>query len=368
MGASPHPRPKVKLWDQAQLELYLSRHPDVVLRLFSKALSLEGRFKAMEVRFWNKLEFVGPQTLADLWGAREGIGTTAMGIFAAIANEFANGSVVTRPWAAAASPESLVEIICIAFQNVLYLAIRCSSAGVDQNIIFRSLSYLVLAALDRFQAEEVAALIIKSLTRGDEELMPEEAQDMLLTPVVGQLLSEIQDVCSSDCKRVYVDRHTLLKGDDEVDDYWLRLEPEGIKDSENRRILRIEKFDEPCLVGFSVDKDHGCPLFTSEPTVKNVGDILEVIKRAAAFRKAQAADKREMETKSKAQKVDKVVAGSRTAAGFGGRVARIARIPHERNVGIPQKCLASHRSRYVGLLPPTALRPQAGNGCPHRIA
>jgi hypothetical protein len=52
------------------LSAYLSRHPDVVLRLFSEALNLEGRLKAMETRFWNKLEFVTPKTLSDIWGAR----------------------------------------------------------------------------------------------------------------------------------------------------------------------------------------------------------------------------------------------------------------------------------------------------------
>ena len=50
---SKYPRPKVKLWDRVQLERYLSRHPEVVLRLFSGALSLEGRCHALEARFWN---------------------------------------------------------------------------------------------------------------------------------------------------------------------------------------------------------------------------------------------------------------------------------------------------------------------------
>src|ERR1700731_1558686 len=95
-----HPRPKVKLWDHAQLERLLSRHPEVVLRLFSQALSLQGRFQAMESRFWNRLEFVTPKTLGDLWKEREEIEFTAMGLFAAIVNEFANGSITYRPWGA----------------------------------------------------------------------------------------------------------------------------------------------------------------------------------------------------------------------------------------------------------------------------
>jgi hypothetical protein len=256
----------------------------------------------MEVRFWNKLEFVAPKTLVDLWEARESVSMTAMGVFAAIANEFAHGSIVTRPWAAIVSARSLIAVFFMAFQNVAYLAIRCSRAGIDQKIVFRALAYLILAALDLFSAELVADLVIKSLTRGEKESMPEEVQDMLLVPFSGQLLSEIQDVCSSDCKRVILfDRNTLLKDHDEVDDYWLRLEPDGLRASEDRTILRMEKHDDPCLVGFSVDKDHGCPLFDCEPGVKNVSSIFTIIKRVAAFRKAQAAEKRETEKHSVAQ-------------------------------------------------------------------
>ena len=37
-----YPRPKIKLWDSAHLECLLSRHPEVALRLFSQALSIQG--------------------------------------------------------------------------------------------------------------------------------------------------------------------------------------------------------------------------------------------------------------------------------------------------------------------------------------
>jgi hypothetical protein len=45
-------------------------------------------------------------------------------------------------------------------------------------------------------------------------------------------------------------------------------------------------------VGFSVDKENGCPLFRIQPSVKNVDELLVIIKRVAAFRKAQSLDKR----------------------------------------------------------------------------
>jgi hypothetical protein len=291
-----HPRPKVKLWDHAQLERYLSKHPDVVLRLFSEALSLEGRFKAMENRFWNKLEFVTPMSLKELWKAREEIELTAMGLFAAVVNEFANGNISHRPWGALLSTKSLLEVLQIGLMNVGYLLMRSSRGGIDSEPISRAFVYLILAALDALPAENVARLITNSLfhCKGDE--MPEYVQDVLLMPIVGQLLSEMQDVCSSDCARVSSSRRdTFTKDKDEIDEYWLRFEPEGVEEeTADRHFLLIEGYNEPCIVGFPVDKNNGCPLFRLKPSVQNLGEVLAVIKRVAYFRKSQAVEKREI--------------------------------------------------------------------------
>ena len=289
-----HPKPKVQLWDKPQLERYLSRHPDVVLRLFSEALSLQGRLQALESRFWNKLEFVAPNTLADIWKSSEEMEFTPLALFALIANEFANGKITHRPWAARLDSESLLETLASGFQNVGYLFIRSSKAGIDQKILHRSFAYLILTALDRLPAEDITALVLGCLNRGREEPMPDHVQEMLLMPIADQLLSEIQDLCSSDCERIMtLDRGALTEDKDEVDDYWLRLEPEGVEEPAGKRRLRIESTSKPCKVGFPVDKDHDCPLFALEPSIKNVGELFALVKRAARFRKAQAAQQRE---------------------------------------------------------------------------
>lgn len=74
-------KPTVYLWDRAHLERFLSCHPEVVLRLFSEALSIDGRLQALESRFWNKLEFVAAKTLSDIWREREALSVTHMGLF-----------------------------------------------------------------------------------------------------------------------------------------------------------------------------------------------------------------------------------------------------------------------------------------------
>jgi hypothetical protein len=295
-----HPRPRVQLWDHTHLERYLSRHPDVVLRLFSEALSLQGRFQAMENRFWNKLEFVTPKTLADLWKERRNLDVNVMGVFAAIANEFANGDITHRPWGATLDTTSVVEVLSNGLYNFPYLAVRSLSAGIEQGILFRTLAYLILLALDSMPADATARLVIDSLNRSETKRFPDEVQELLLLPVVDQLLSEMQDVCSEDCKRISAfSRSALTKDKDEVDNYWLRLEPAGLEETPDNRRLLLEKQDAPCVVGFPVDADRSCPLFEFEPTIKNVDDFMAIIKRVAAFRKAQAAFKRRGEERKK---------------------------------------------------------------------
>lgn len=288
-----HPRPKIKLWDRSQLERYLSRHPDVVLRLFSQALSVQGRFQAMESRFWNKFEYVTPSALAELWKARDGLEMSAIGLFAAIVNEFANGSIIHRPWGAILDEKSLVEVLHIGLINVPYVMMRGVTSGVDQNPILRAYAYLILAALDVLPAENVTRLITDSITRGKGDEMPEGVQEFLLMPIADQLLSEMQDVCSSDCSRIMsMDRKVLTKGNDEIENYWLRLDHSGLDEPSERKHLRLESYEASCTVGFKLDKEHCCPLFAFEPSIKNTSELLVLIKRVAAFRKAQAAEKR----------------------------------------------------------------------------
>jgi hypothetical protein len=207
-----HPRPKVKLWDSSQLERYLSRHPDVVLRLFSEALSPEGRFQALETGFWNRMDLVPAGVLANLWKVRDDTEISAMGVFAATACEFAHGSIAQRPWGAILEVRSLLEVLAVGLTNIPYLANRCEEAGVDQSHIFRPMAYLTLVALNHLPVEKIAKFLIDQVSRGKPDEMPDEVKQMLIKPVVGQLQAELQDVCASDCSRVSMfDRATLAR-------------------------------------------------------------------------------------------------------------------------------------------------------------
>jgi Restriction endonuclease len=284
--------PKVKLWDHAYLERLLSRHPDVVLRLFSEALSMHGRLQALESRFWNKLEFVPPKTLSELWKVRNQIEFGGLAVFSVIANEFANGDIRKRAWGTAITSPKLFEALDLGLINVAYLKRRMYKIGVDEKPILRTFAYLLLCSLTLSSAEEVFNLVNNSLFN---DSLPDELKELLLFPILGQLLSELQDECSSNCERVSADRSDLsrdYKGYN-VHTYWDSFLQIDVTELEERKhFLVIEKHDAPCVVGFPVDSDILCPLFHTELSLSNVLDQLTVARRVAIFRIAEAAERR----------------------------------------------------------------------------
>lgn len=288
-----HSRPKIKMWDHTQLERFLSRHPAVVLRLFSQALSMQGRLQAIESRFWNRSEFCTQKILAEVWKARDDLEFSSMGLFAVIVNEFANGNISNRPWGAHLDTETLANVITIAFVNVPYFMMRSVTVGADEEPTCRAMAYLILVALDRLPAENVANLVIASIDYRNDNPLPDNVMEVLLMPVIDQLVSELGVVCGSDCRRVtQLGRHVLSENSDEADLYWVRLEPGGIEEKVEREQLNLINLKEPCQIGFTVDDDYTCPFLAAEPSINNLIEVLEIVKRVTAYRKAEFADKR----------------------------------------------------------------------------
>lgn len=289
-----HKRPKVKLWDHAHLERLLSKHPDVVLRLFSEALSLQGQAQAMETRFWNKLEYTPVGSLENLWAARKECEFTAMGMFAAVTNEFYNGDICKRSWGACLDEDDLIEVLQMGLMNVPYLVMRSFKTGADQEPVIRAISYLIMCCLEFYTAEGMAKIIDQCLFRGDRADMPDNVKEVLLMPIMDRMLSEMQELCSEDCSRISSFRdNAFTKGGDEIETYWQRFDEKDFseKGEEKGRYLLIERQDAPCEMGFKVNKDSGCPLFGTEPEIENVEALLKIIQHVAHIRKGLAMEK-----------------------------------------------------------------------------
>lgn len=283
---STHPLPKIKLWDRTSLERLLSQQPSVVLRLFSGALSTSGRLEAARERFWKKLEYVPFKTLKEFWAARKALIFGPLDRIALIANELAHGSLVERPWAANADPLELFETLQILLINMPYLVLRSANAGVDQGPITATAAHLVMMSLRAFPADTIAEVVRLSISSDEGDELPDSVVEMLLGPILDQISSELQDVCTTDCDRFHAtDRQALHRGADPVKTYWQRFDKRGTPAGEEQtRWARIENTTKACRVGFPTDKKRSCPLFEIDPQVNNMAEFFEMVKRITTYR------------------------------------------------------------------------------------
>jgi hypothetical protein len=287
---SQHPRPVIRLWERSRLEKLLSEYPSVVVRLFSKALSKQGRLEVIRYRVWNFASLASNEQLLQIWRNHDGLNWSPRTLFAVIASEFANGDINQRPWGMTLDTESLAATLAMSLLNVFYICKRADDAGISQRPYLRAIAYLILVTLDRTSPELVNKVIKDTLQHEDGTPWPEAIRRYALEPVLRQLLAEITDVCTSDCARVLADRMTLAEG--ELNHFWDRLRlprepgPEA-KNREERSHLVIELHDKVCEVGFPVTNEMGCPLrrLATEPFSD---DLLATIKRVSDRRKVKA--------------------------------------------------------------------------------
>ena len=128
-----------------------------------------------------------------------------LGLFAVIANEFANGDVDIRPWGVTASRDEVLAALSLSLANRPYLLFRNTRRGGDEKAVIRAYAYLLLCALNSSRAEEIADLFLNSVFGRYKEPIPDNIKMMLVMPILQQLHFELMNVCASDCLRISSD-------------------------------------------------------------------------------------------------------------------------------------------------------------------
>lgn len=280
-----HPRPRVRLWEKATLERLCSKHPAVAARLFSEALSTQGRLELARSRLWNYSLLTDEPTLRQLWEDRESLTWAPESLLAVIVSDCGTGNICARPWATVMTAEDLLLVLATGLLNFLYLVFRADAAGTRQRPFIQALSYITLAALDRLDSDSVVKFLETMWEKLGGRAYPCDVRELILKPVLGTLVREIEDVCVSDCSRVSRDL-VGLKSED-IDQYWDRLLEPGPeeKDEKPRPILHIEAHAEPCKVGFVVDKKRPCPICRLDEPEKDLSGAMTVLKKIVRARK-----------------------------------------------------------------------------------
>lgn len=256
-----NPRPKVLRWDRNKLEKLLSNHPEVVIRLFSGALSLQGRLGVVRSRFWNYASYTDKPTIKLLWKERRNLKWDSRSLLAVVISEVANGRIEYRPWAAFMKPDDLADVFINGLLNTFYFVNRAESAGINLRPYLKGMSYLLLAVLNAFPLKTIKLLLKEGWKNTEGTPIQEEYREYFIRPIIEHIARELKDVCLNDCKRESCDPLELTT--EEVELYWNRFcEPDkDLDENEEERVaLSIIKRFDSCTLGFDLGKKNQCPI------------------------------------------------------------------------------------------------------------
>ncbi|BAH40534.1 hypothetical protein GAU_3492 [Gemmatimonas aurantiaca T-27] len=280
---SNNPRPRVKLWERTELESHCSKNPIAVVRLFTKALSSQGKLEVAAKKLWDYAAFTDVPTLAALWADRSSLEIDSRGLVALAASEIANGSVEERSWAVFVDEDIVLDALGDGLINFLYLLFRAHEAGVRADPLVRALSYLLLVATYRCGESVVSDLLERVWESVAEREYPAEIRRVVVQPILESLSSELRDVCTSDCARIST--KPLVLSDREVRTYLQRLSIGSDHDAKTpERVLMFESFDEPCRIGLALDKQCHCPFGEQQDGDRDVRPTLELVRLVAMSR------------------------------------------------------------------------------------
>jgi hypothetical protein len=254
---SRNPHPKIRLWERSNLEQLCSKHPSVVARLFSDALSIQGKLELVRSKLWNYSSFADKPTLQKLWRHRRTLDWEPESLLAIIASECANGDPSMRSWAALNRIDARSTLV-LGLANVPFLTARAEQAGTRQDPFFDALAYLVLAVIHRHGTKGVARSLEEVNSMFDDPAFGPKLTALIFQQVFSTLVAQVSDVCTSDCDRVMMDPITLSKP--QVETYWSRLRESHGREKQTQPALIIEQLNKPCKVGFELNRKRRCPI------------------------------------------------------------------------------------------------------------
>jgi hypothetical protein len=255
--SEPHLR--VKLWDQQQLERLLTQHPEVAIRLFSRALSPQGKLEVVQSRFWNHSTYAGAPLLDELWEQREKLQFTDRALLAVVMSECANGDVGAHPWATILNDSQRLALFEVALRHAMYFCSRADDAGVSQEGYLRGTAYLLLASLELLDI----AKVMDGIERAWSDLRDARASTVIgkytIGVVVSTLSHELLRACTSDCQRISPD--WMEPSERTLGTYWDRfLPPRNGRAKSPPGGLIIEDGRKPCNAGLPLSTTQFCPL------------------------------------------------------------------------------------------------------------
>ncbi len=270
-----HIRPSVKLWERTELENFCSKNPVAVVRLFSKALNLQGQLEVTKAKLWDYSSYTGRTILERIWAEKHCLSIDARSLMALIASEMANGDISIRSWGMFVDKELIACTLGDSLLNFIFLLMRAHEAGSNQKPLLSSFSYLLLICIFRLGADSTNDIITQATKSSFWSQHPKAFDSVIMKDIVQILNDELADVCSNGCCRIRSDPSALTK--DEIACYWdrLKVNTENVCKSHDDETLIMEFFENPCKIGLKLDNHVHCPLFFNENVEDNIAGMIQ---------------------------------------------------------------------------------------------
>jgi len=258
-----HPRPKVLLWQRENLESHISRHLSAVFRLFTRAMSVQGRLAFAGSQFWNHARCPTVDELAMFWRERDNLEWTHQLLITVLAGEAAHQSLHERAWLATRPRRDIKSLLMTTIANAIPISERAEAFGSREEAMMEMFAHVVLSATRALGSRETTAAI-KTLYAGRGPKMLKAVVRSLRSGVVAPILEiarrQLAPVCMNGCKRVDFSDDSEYE-DADADAYWKRFVPcDEPKEPKMHLVMIGENPKVPCRAGLPLDNDRRCPL------------------------------------------------------------------------------------------------------------
>ena len=258
-----HPRPKVLLWQRENLEAQISRHLSTVSRLFTRAMSVQGRLAFAGSQFWNHARCPTLDELSMFWRERDNLEWNDQLMIAVLAGEAAHRSLHERAWLATRPRQEIKSVLMTMIANAIPISERAETFGSHEDAMMEMFVHVVLSATRALGGRATTAAI-KALYTGRGPKISKAVARSLRTGVVAPILEtatrQLAPVCMIGCKRV----NFSDSSEDEnvnLDTYWRRFVPsEEPEEPKTHLVIIGENPKVPCRAGLPLDRDRRCPL------------------------------------------------------------------------------------------------------------
>lgn len=258
-------KPKLYLWDRAQLGILVRRYPLAAARILPEALADSQRLDILLSRFEQLGELPSPVDQDYFWAHRESVRDHNTLVQLITMFVYGEDDLGSRPWTSLLplDSETAFEVITRAVVILPFRILHKLARPLDAQRVIRCAAHMLVSVINNLDSGQIADIFEDpqiTVSEGKDQAADDEAVDIWKKEFLPYILSDLQlqlrDVCATDCARIITDSAAFPPAVD-AKEYFRRL---GWLPPKDDRQLIIFHRDVPCVVGFSLGQDEGCPL------------------------------------------------------------------------------------------------------------